>query len=653
MTAPVIPTLPTAPSRSNDPDTFVARADAHVAALTPWTTAANNFATYFDTTYITNVDAIRDDATAQAATATTQAGIATTQAGIATTQAGNANNSAIASAASAASAVLTPGSQATSTSSISVGVGSKSFTLAQTGKNFVVGQWVNISYTTSPTSTYLVGAITAFNSGTGDITVDIIYKVGVGTFSNWSVSQASAIVSTQSPVTYQNLNAVQTATPVTHSIQDCSLDITSNRKLIFLKTRGSSATVYAQVFDATDNTAGSYTVLGSTSPSADSEKAILLPDGRVLFVYQTSLTNVACVILTITGKTISLSTVANITISSTATAICEAALMGSVPVVAIGAGVNELRAVDCSGATPVWQTGVATSVTFSVTGTALIDLQNGKLLLVSENSLSVKVVSISGLTLTLGTAPSLTDVAQLVIANSNIINLSTGKVLVAAVEATPLIRTIVFENTTGTTLTATINAAPDSFSPVGNISLVGPGNGTTVLMLARNATSHYLATVNLTTGVLSSNLNVLLYGDTVAYKVAKVTATECWLTHKSSTGYVYFVKVDWSGNVLKRTEGVAGTLTTQPSIVLTPKPKKCKECLIGKNVAVFQLTTNDKIPTIVAIDGETLNTSITSLPAPAHNFFYDLGNGDYIGYSTIPANSGNGYRATNIYSVGV
>ena len=192
MTAPVIPTLPTAPSRNDAPDTFVARADAHVAALTPWTTAANNFATYFDTTYIASVDAIRDDATSQANTATTQAGIATTQAGIATTQAGIATTKAGEAAASAASAVNSPGTQATSTTSMAIGTGSKSFTLAQTGKNFVVGQWVSITSTANPSSDWMTGAITSFNSGTGDITVDVSFSSGSGTIALWTITQATA-----------------------------------------------------------------------------------------------------------------------------------------------------------------------------------------------------------------------------------------------------------------------------------------------------------------------------------------------------------------------------------------------------------------------------------------------------------------------------
>ena len=211
MPAPVIPTLPTAPSRNDAPDTFVARADAHVAALTPWTTAANNFATYFDTTYITSVDAIRDDATNQATTATTQSGIATTQAGIATTQATlaqdwatktsgavsggeySAKYHAIAAAASAASAVNSPGTQATSSTSMTIGAVSQSFMLQQTGKAFAVGQWVNLTDSTNPSVNWMAGAITAFNSSTGAMTVNVVNVSGSGTLASWVVAQAAAV----------------------------------------------------------------------------------------------------------------------------------------------------------------------------------------------------------------------------------------------------------------------------------------------------------------------------------------------------------------------------------------------------------------------------------------------------------------------------
>ena len=161
-----------------------------------------------------DVDAKKTLAETAATTATTQAGTATTQAGIATTQATlaanwatqlgtpvsggeySAKHHAQAAAASAASAVTSPGTQATSTTSLTIGTGNQAPTLAQTGKSFVVGQWVNITDAASPSVNWMAGAITSFNSGTGVMAVNVVMTGGAGTISNWVVSSASAFVQT-------------------------------------------------------------------------------------------------------------------------------------------------------------------------------------------------------------------------------------------------------------------------------------------------------------------------------------------------------------------------------------------------------------------------------------------------------------------------
>lgn len=104
----------------------------------------------------------------------------------------DAASNAAASAASAenslASAVLalnSPGTQATSTTSLAVGLGSKSLTLAQTGKAFVVGQYVEI---VNSTTAWMVGLITAFTPGTGAMTVNVTNTGGSGTLASWTIS---------------------------------------------------------------------------------------------------------------------------------------------------------------------------------------------------------------------------------------------------------------------------------------------------------------------------------------------------------------------------------------------------------------------------------------------------------------------------------
>lgn len=154
-----IAALPTPPSTS-DPTNFDIRADTFLTALPTFRSQANDLAT--------NAFNNATDAATSATTATTKAAEAL---------------------ASANSAVNAPGTSATSTTSLAVGSGSKSLTLAQTGKSFAVGQPVRIARTSDAAATWMQGIITAFTSGTGAMTVEVIAPFeGTGTHTDWTVS---------------------------------------------------------------------------------------------------------------------------------------------------------------------------------------------------------------------------------------------------------------------------------------------------------------------------------------------------------------------------------------------------------------------------------------------------------------------------------
>ena len=153
-----IDALPTPPSTS-DPTNFDARGDDFLGALPDFVTEANALA-----------DNVFDNATAAETAATT------------------AETKAAEALASANSAVNAPGTSATSTTSLAVGSGSKSLTLAQTGKDFAIGQPVRIARTSAASTTWMQGIVTAFNSGTGAMTVDVSTFAGTGTHTDWTIS---------------------------------------------------------------------------------------------------------------------------------------------------------------------------------------------------------------------------------------------------------------------------------------------------------------------------------------------------------------------------------------------------------------------------------------------------------------------------------
>jgi hypothetical protein len=76
----------------------------------------------------------------------------------------------------------------TSTTSVSIGTGSKTLT-TQTGKAWVVGSFVYVVSAASVTN-MMTGQVTAYNSGTGALTVNVITATGSGTFASWVIGLA-------------------------------------------------------------------------------------------------------------------------------------------------------------------------------------------------------------------------------------------------------------------------------------------------------------------------------------------------------------------------------------------------------------------------------------------------------------------------------
>lgn len=74
----------------------------------------------------------------------------------------------------------------TSTTSLAIGTGAKSLT-TQTNLNFQIGQQVRVAYTTTPAN-YMDGQVTAYNSGTGAMTVEVSAVGGSGTQALWTIS---------------------------------------------------------------------------------------------------------------------------------------------------------------------------------------------------------------------------------------------------------------------------------------------------------------------------------------------------------------------------------------------------------------------------------------------------------------------------------
>lgn len=96
----------------------------------------------------------------------------------------------------------------TSTTSLTIGTGSTTLTVGK-GLPFAVGQYLVIAQTSAPTN-YMFGQVTAYNSATGSLTVNVTQTGGSGTVAAWTIS-LSGVPATGALLASNNLSDVANA----------------------------------------------------------------------------------------------------------------------------------------------------------------------------------------------------------------------------------------------------------------------------------------------------------------------------------------------------------------------------------------------------------------------------------------------------------
>jgi hypothetical protein len=82
------------------------------------------------------------------------------------------------------------GSEATSISSVTIGLGAKSFTIVDSARSWLVGTILRVS-SIADAGDYMVGAVTAYNSGTGVVGINVTEIGGAGTLASWEFALAT------------------------------------------------------------------------------------------------------------------------------------------------------------------------------------------------------------------------------------------------------------------------------------------------------------------------------------------------------------------------------------------------------------------------------------------------------------------------------
>lgn len=211
----------------------------------------------------------------------------------------------------------------TSTTSLLVGTGSKSFTI-QAGRAFSPGQSVVLAYNVTPT-TQMTGTITSYNRTTGAVVMNVTGTNGSGTYADWTLSLspsggatlgANVFTGVQDWATGANIASASTINLDTATGNRVHITGTTTITAVTL-TRGPRTVIFDGVLTLTHHATNNNLPGAANITTAAGDRAIYESDGTTVYCVSYIRANGTAVVAAGAGYT----QIASFTLSGTAASI--------------------------------------------------------------------------------------------------------------------------------------------------------------------------------------------------------------------------------------------------------------------------------------------------------------------------------------------